>query len=872
MVPGKAKARVFALFFLFLLISCSEGKECTNSPTQLSSHTFRYGLLSSGNDTWKSEMFAHYHEDDHLIPTDDSAWASLLPRKVLREEEEFNWAMEYRKMKKNVQSSSAGSFLKEVSLHNVRLDPGSLYGRSQQTNLEYLLMLDVDNLVWSFRKNAGFATPGTPYGGWEAADVELRGHFVGHYLSAAAMMYASTHNETLKEKMSEVVSALSKCQDKVGSGYLSAFPSEFFDRFEAVQPVWAPYYTIHKIMAGLFDQYMFANNAQALKMVTWMADYFYGRVQNVITKYTIERHFRSLNEETGGMNDILYKLYSVTGNSKHLLLAHLFDKPCFLGLLAIQADDISGFHANTHIPIVIGAQMRYELTGDTLYKEIGTYFMEIVNSSHSYATGGTSVSEFWSEPKRLAGTLQTENEESCTTYNMLKVSRHLFRWTKEVAYADYYERAITNGVLGIQRGTEPGVMIYMLPQGPGSSKGRSYHGWGTPFQSFWCCYGTGVESFSKLGDSIYFEEEGNAPGLYIIQYISSTFDWESGQFLLSQKVDPVVSWQPFLRVTLTVSPKERSGKSSTLNLRIPTWTNANGAEATLNAGSLPLPAPGNFLSVTKKWSSSDKLTLKLPMSLRTEAIKDDRSEYASIMAILYGPYLLAGYSNGDWNLKLGSSLPESITPVPSTHNSQLLTLSQESGGSTLVVTNTNESSITMEKLSIPGSDASVHSTFRLVSSNNNHKLSTTLKDLIGEKVMLEPFHLPGMVLTQNGKDEAIMVKNSVPSDGSSEFLVVSGLDGKEGSVSLESVAQKGCFVFSGVDYKPGAKVKLSCRTSSGSGGGDEFGKGASFSANRGLSQYHPLSFVAKGENRGFILAPLLSFRDESYTVYFHFRS
>ncbi|CAN0902082.1 hypothetical protein LINGRAHAP2_LOCUS21779 [Linum grandiflorum] len=862
------KSRVLLLVLILLSCGFGESKECTNSPTQLSSHTFRYELLKSDNQSWKSEMFSHYHDDDHLIPTDDSAWANLLPRKVLREEEEFNWAMEYRKMKNpSGRFSSEKGFLKEVSLHNVRLDSSSLHWRAQQTNLEYLLMLDVDRLVWSFRKEAGFQTPGTPYGGWEAADVELRGHFVGHYMSAAAMMYASTHNDTLKEKMSAVVSALSKCQDKIGTGYLSAFPEEFFDRFEAVQPVWAPYYTIHKIMAGLLDQYIFANNAQALKMVTWMADYFYGRVQNVITKYTIERHFRSQNEETGGMNDILYKLYS--GNPKHLMLGHLFDKPCFLGLLAMQADDISGFHSNTHIPIVIGTQMRYELTGDALYKDIGTYFMEIVNSSHSYATGGTSVGEFWSDPKRLAGTLQTENEESCTTYNMLKVSRHLFRWTKEIAYADYYERAITNGVLGIQRGTEPGVMIYMLPQAPGSSKGRSYHGWGTPDASFWCCYGTGIESFSKLGDSIYFEEEGSGPGLYITQYISSSFDWESGQILLSQKVDPVVSSDPFLRVTLTVSPKEGSGKSSTVNLRIPSWTDVDRVEAALNEKSLPLPALGNFLSVTKKWSSSDKLILQLPLRLQSEAIKDDRSEYSSIKAILYGPYLLAGYSSGEWNLKLGESLSDSITPIPAAaYNSHLLTLSQDSGTQTFVVTNTNESSITMEKLSIPGTDASVHATFRLISNTKQYS-STKLEDLLGQEVMLEPFHLPGMVLMQQGKDQAIQVKES---NGSGEFRVVSGLDGKEGTVSFESVSQKDCFLFSGVGYGSGAILKLSCRGSSkGLAEDDGFGKGASFSPDQGLSRYNPVSFIAKGETRNFVLAPLNSFRDESYTVYFHFR-
>ncbi|GAU48668.1 hypothetical protein TSUD_87500 [Trifolium subterraneum] len=605
------------LFMALMVYGCAAvTKECTNSPTI--SHTLRYELLASKNETWKKEVMSHYH----LTPTDESAWADLLPRKFLSEEQKNDWAVMYRKIKNMGVFKPTVGFLKEVPLADVKLLEGSIHAVAQQTNLEYLLMLDVDRLLWSFRKTAGLATPGTPYTGWEDPSMELRGHFVGHYLSASALMWASTKNDTLKGKMTALVAGLSACQEKIGNGYLSAFPPELFDRFEDVKPVWAPYYTIHKILAGLLDQYTIIGNPQALKMATWMVDYFYNRVMNVISQFTVTRHYQSLNEETGGMNDVLYRLYILTGDSKHLLLAHLFDKPCFLGLLAVQANDIANFHANTHIPIVVGAQMRYEVTGDPLYKEIGTFFMDLVNSSHSYATGGTSVGEFWTNPKRIADNLKsTETEESCTTYNMLKVSRHLFRWTKEVTYADYYERALTNGVLGIQRGTDPGVMIYMLPLGVGVSKATTYHRWGTPFDSFWCCYGTGIESFSKLGDSIYFEEEGNSPSLYIIQYISSSFNWKSGKVLLTQTVVPASSSDPYLRVTFTFSPNEKTGTSSTLNFRLPSWTRADSAKAILNTETLSLPAPGNFLSITRQWSASDKLTLQIPLTIRTEAVK-----------------------------------------------------------------------------------------------------------------------------------------------------------------------------------------------------------------------------------------------------------
>ncbi|KAL3828163.1 hypothetical protein ACJIZ3_016965 [Penstemon smallii] len=854
---------VVFIIILSMLCGCVLSKECTNVPTELSSHTFRYQLLLSHNETWKKEMFSHYH----LTPTDDSLWSSLFPRKMLTEENENDWAIMYRKIKNSGGVKGIGSLLDEISLHNVRLDPNSMHGRAQQTNLDYLLMLDVDRLVWSFRKTAGFSTPGgEPYGGWEAPNVELRGHFVGHYLSASAHMWASTHNDTLKSKMDAVVSILSTCQEKMGTGYLSAFPSELFDRFEAIKPVWAPYYTIHKILAGLLDQYTLAGNEHALKMTIWMVDYFYDRVQNVISKYTLERHWTSLNEETGGMNDVLYKLYSVTGDPKHLVLGHLFDKPCFLGVLAIKADDISGFHANTHIPIVIGSQMRYEVTGDPLHKEIGTFFMDIVNSSHSYATGGTSVNEFWSDPKRLAGTLLTETEESCTTYNMLKVSRHLFKWTKEMAYADYYERALTNGVLSIQRGTDPGIMIYMLPLVRGGSKARSYHHWGTKYDSFWCCYGTGIESFSKLGDSIYFEEKGNNPSLYIIQYISSSINWTSGHTSLRQDVEQVVSWDPHLKVTLSITSSEKTtGGESTMNLRIPLWTYSNGARMSLNGQDIPLANPGNFLPVTRNWSPGDKITLELPMSFRTEAIKDDRPQYSSLQAILYGPYLLAGLTDGDWDIKAKpDSFSEWITPIPSEYNSHLISLSQETGNSTFILMNSNQS-IKMENFPESGTDSAVSSSFRLILKNPTSEKYSNPKDAIGKLVMLEPLNFPGMFVVHNGEERSVGVSDS----GGSVFRLVDGLDGKDGSVSLEPEERKGCFVYSGVDYTAGKSVDLGCNNDSSDVG---FNQAASFTLRKGLSEYHPISFVAKGVQRNFLLVPLLSLRDESYTVYFNFQT
>ncbi|EPS73247.1 hypothetical protein M569_01505, partial [Genlisea aurea] len=802
------------------------------------SHTYRHELSFSRNGSWEKQ---NSPPSLHRILGSDEASTDSIPQQM--------------KISVGLSSGGGADFLKEVSLHDVRLDPNSIYGLAQQTNLEYLLMLDVDKLVWSFRKTAGLDTPSEPYGGWENPNGELRGHFVGHYLSASAKMWASTHNARLYSRMSSLVLALSECQTKIGSGYLSAFPSELFDRFESLEAVWAPYYTIHKILAGLLDQYTLAANSHALNMVISMVEYFYMRVQNVIARYTIERHWLSLNEETGGMNDVLYRLYTITGNQKHFALALLFDKPCFLGLLALKADDISGFHANTHIPIVIGTQVRYEITGDPLFKEIGSFFMSIVNSSHSYATGGTSAGEFWSDPQRLGTTLGTENQESCTTYNMLKVSRHLFRWSKEMAYADYYERALINGVLGIQRGREPGVMIYMLPLRPGGSKARSYHGWGTQFNSFWCCYGTGIESFSKLGDSIYFEDVGKELALYVTQYISSSIDWNSGQILIMQLVEPAVSWDQSLKVKMKISTKTVSAPpSSTLKLRIPTWTSRNGPRASLNGADLSLPPPGNFLSITRIWRQGDEISLDLPLTLRTEAIKDNRPEYGSVQAVFYGPYLLAGLSSGgDWDIKLpdgdASSIAELLSPVPADYNSHLITLTQEVNGSVSALSTASDRSSVVMAAYRPeaGTDSAVAATFRLVAGVDSRR------------IMLEPIDFPGAVLSHQGEGESLTVSDAA--SAAAIFRLVPGIDGRgDGSVSLESESRRGCFV----SRRGSSNVTLTC-----GGGGTVDREAASFGVRNGSSEYHVVSFVARGVKRNFLLVPLFSLRDESYTVYFN---
>ncbi|KAJ1264524.1 hypothetical protein BS78_08G007800 [Paspalum vaginatum] len=559
-----AEARLVMMAVLVAVAAAVTVKECKNTGTELSSHTARARR--------------------HLNPTDEAAWMDLMPphgglrAPAAGDQGELDWTMLYRSLKgqlggavsspssdrRTPPSAPAGRSWRRCPCTPCVSTP--TYGDAQLTNVEYLLMLDPDRLVWSFRSQAGLPAPGEPCGGWEHPDMELRGHFVGHYMSATAKMWAR----------------------------------------------WRRRFRVLQIMRSLLDQHVVAGNGKALGMVVAMADYFAGRVSNVTRRYSIERHWMSLNEEAGGMNDVLYQLDTITVEGSETSGARrLFDKPCFLGLLAVQADSLSNFHANTHIPVVIGGQMRYEVTDDPLYKEAATFFMDIVNFSHAYAIGGTSVSDFWFDPKRLAEALTTKTEED-------RIRGH---------YSGF------NGVLSFQRGRDPGVMIYMLAQGPGRSKARSYRKWGTPYDSFWCCYGTEIESFSKLGDSIYFEEKG---------------------LTVTQKLMPLSSSDQYLQVSFSISTKT-DGQFAALTVRMPSWTSLNGAMATLNDKDLKLASPGTFLTISKQWASGDQLSLQLPIHLRTEAIKDHRPEYASIQAVLFGPFLLAGLTTGDWDAKTGGA-------------------------------------------------------------------------------------------------------------------------------------------------------------------------------------------------------------------------
>ncbi|HEY6109366.1 MAG TPA: beta-L-arabinofuranosidase domain-containing protein, partial [Gemmatimonadales bacterium] len=297
--------------------------------------------------------------------------------------------------------------VRPFDLSAVRLLPGPFLD-AMAVNRRFLLAQDPDRLLHMFRLTASLPSTAEPLGGWEAPDNELRGHYTGHYLSALALMSAGQGDSALKARGDHMVAELARCQNAHGYGYLSAFPVEFFDRLRAGKPVWAPFYTLHKIMAGLLDMHTLAGNAQALDVLRGMASWVASWTQP-LGDYEMAR---VLEREYGGMNEVLYNLSAVTGRDSLLEVAHRFDHERFFAPLSMGRDELKGLHANTNIPKVIGAARRYELTGELRYRRIAEYFWREVTTQRAYCTGGTSNGEGWeTEPGVLSTQLSGYTQE-----------------------------------------------------------------------------------------------------------------------------------------------------------------------------------------------------------------------------------------------------------------------------------------------------------------------------------------------------------------------------------------------------------------------------------------------------------------------------
>ncbi|BCY08243.1 beta-L-arabinofuranosidase domain-containing protein [Actinoplanes sp. L3-i22] len=498
----------------------------------------------------------------------------------------------------------------------VRLGAGPFADNAGRTQ-EYLRFLDADRLLHMFRVTAGLSSSATPCGGWESPATELRGHSIGHVLSALAQAYASTGEAAFKTKGDYLVAQLALCQKP--SGYLSAYPESFFDRLEAGQSVWAPYYTLHKIVAGLLDQYQLAGNAQARTVLERKA----GWVQSRNSPLTYAQRQQILRTEFGGIGETLFNLYQVTENAAHLTTAQYFDHAQILDPLAANTDALAGFHANTQIPKAIAAIRGFHATGTTRYRDIAVNFWNFVVRQHSYAIGGNSNGEYFQTPNQIASQLSDTTCECCNSYNMLKLTRQLFFTDpgRAAEWMDFYEKALYNHLLGAQNPSSAhGFHCYYVPLRAGGIKSYS-----NDYDNFTCCHGTGMETNTKFGDSIYFV---NGNTLYVNLFIASTLTWPGRGITVQQATTyPETSTS---RLTVT------GAGAIDLRIRIPSWT--TGAQVRVNGTVTGTATPGTYLAINRTWASGDTVDISLPMALTQEPTPDN----ATVRAVKHGPIVLAG--------------------------------------------------------------------------------------------------------------------------------------------------------------------------------------------------------------------------------------
>lgn len=512
------------------------------------------------------------------------------------------------------------------ALSSVRLLPGP-FEQAMDRDLAYLLRLEPDRLLSGFRKEAGLEPKAEVYGGWETQGVA--GHSLGHYLSACSMAWASTGDGRFAERVRYIVDELAACQAANGNGYAGAIPGGK-DAFAAIERgelqvkpfelngIWVPWYTMHKVLAGLLDAHAHTGNARALDVARGLADF----TERVTRGLTAEQFESMLACEHGGMNESLAELYGRTGDARYLALSRRFHHQAVLGPLSQGVDGLPGLHANTQIPKITGVARRYELAGAVEDRAIASFFWDRVVQHHSYATGGHSDREHFGPPDQLSGRLGTETTETCNTYNMLKLTRHLFCWDAACEKADFYERALYNHILGSQN-PDDGMMCYYIPLKPGHFKTYS-----TPFDSFWCCTGTGMENHVRYGEAIYFHGRDS---LYVNLFIPSELTWEEKGLTVRQDTAFPETGETRLRFACK-QPVEL-----TLYLRSPGWAaglpqaRVDGEPGTVSAH------PGGYAAIHRTWRDGDVVTYTIPMSLRLEPLPDN----PDCAAILYGPLVLA---------------------------------------------------------------------------------------------------------------------------------------------------------------------------------------------------------------------------------------
>ncbi|MDP9078950.1 MAG: glycoside hydrolase family 127 protein [Bacteroidota bacterium] len=526
-------------------------------------------------------------------------------------------------------------------LKDVRLLDGP-FKKAMAKDSAYLLSIEPDRLLSGFRSHSGLKPKGALYEGWESSG--LAGHTLGHYLSAISMEYASSRSPEFLKRVNYIVDELSTCQTARKTGYIGAIPKEDTIWTEVKNGIirsggfdlnggWSPWYTVHKIMAGLLDAYLYSGNKKALKVCEGMGDWTGETIKNL----NDDQLQKMLLCEYGGMAETMANLYAITGNESYLRTSLKFYDKRILDPIARGEDILAGKHSNTQIPKIIASARRYELTGDLNDKNISVNFWNIITKDHSYATGGNSNYEYLSEPGKLNDRLTENTTETCNTYNMLKLTRHLFSVSPSASLMDFYEKALYNHILASQN-HEDGMMCYFVPLRMGGKKEYS-----TPFTTFTCCVGSGMENHVKYNESIYFR--GADGSLYVNLLIPSTLNWteKGAKITLANKL-------PAEDATLLTVTLAKPG-IFTIRLRKPKWAENCSVKINGKIEQVIVDQDGYF-SINRKWANNDRITYTTPENIYTEGLPDNTNR----KAIFYGPVLLAGV--------LGKTEPDPLKGIP----------------------------------------------------------------------------------------------------------------------------------------------------------------------------------------------------------------
>ena len=518
--------------------------------------------------------------------------------------------------------------LQPFPLSAVRLHNGPFL-QAQQRDLEYILALDVDRLLVPFLREAGIETKVESYGNWE--NTGLDGHIGGHYLSALAQMFAVTENKEMKRRLDYMVDQLSKCQQTNGNGYVGGIPGgkQIWSEIKAgkimadnfsLNKKWVPLYNIHKLYAGLRDAYQIGGNAQARLVFIGLCDWFY----DLTADRTDAEIQMMLKSEHGGMNEVFADAAEITGDKKYLVLAKRLSHRKILNPLLHEKDSLTGLHANTQIPKVIGFKKIADMTDEKSWSDAADFFWNSVVENRSVSIGGNSVREHFHPTTDFSSMIESnQGPETCNTFNMLRLTKALYLTKPDVAYIDYYERATYNHILSSQHPVRGGF-VYFTPMRP-----RHYRVYSSPQESFWCCVGSGIENHIKYGELIYAH---NGKDIFVNLFIPSKLTWKEKSISIDQETD----FPNTESTTLTLEiPKPMK---FTINVRIPGWVDPGKAKISVNGKNVDAAiSPSSFANISRKWKSGDVISVTLPMRTTIEYLPGD----SSWGSFIHGPVVLA---------------------------------------------------------------------------------------------------------------------------------------------------------------------------------------------------------------------------------------